>query len=373
VTFSTLALVVAVSLAGPVAAGIPRLRLPAVVGEIAAGVVVGPTVLGRIDPSEPTLAFLAQVGFALLMLIVGTHLPLRDPALRPVLRQATLAVAATVALALAGGAVLAAAVGPSRPLTFAILLATSSAAVALPTLQDLGARTAGALVAMAWVAIADVVTVLCIPLVLPAGSTWRALSGAVLVTALAVAGGLLARQAWRLVRDLRLGSRRHHWALDLRMSLLALAGLAAVADRFGTSVLVAGFAAGATLALLGEPHRLAQQLLGVGEGFFVPLFFVVLGARIDLTALAAEPRVVVLLVALAAGTLVVHVVAARLVRLPAVVGVVAAAQLGVPAAVVSVGLERGVLTPAQGAGVLGAALVTLLVSAAGARRLAARS
>ena len=75
------------------------------------------------------------------------------------------------------------------------------------------------------------------------------------------------------------------WAFDLRLSLLVLFTLAWIAERFDTSALLAGFAAGVMVSFLGEPRRVADQLIGLGEGFFVPLFFVVLGARIDLRAL----------------------------------------------------------------------------------------
>ena len=48
-------------------------------GEILAGVLVGPAVMGVVDPKQPTIAFLSEVGFAMLMLSVGMHLPLREP------------------------------------------------------------------------------------------------------------------------------------------------------------------------------------------------------------------------------------------------------------------------------------------------------
>ena len=68
--------------AGPLLAALPRLGLPLVVGEIAAGVLLGRTGLGWIDAGEPTTAFLSEVGFAMLMFVVGTRLPLRAPGLR---------------------------------------------------------------------------------------------------------------------------------------------------------------------------------------------------------------------------------------------------------------------------------------------------
>ena len=87
------------------------------------------------------------------------------------------------------------------------------------------------------------------------------------------------------------------------MSLVGLFVLAWLASRFGTGTLVAGFSAGAVLALVGEPRRLAQQLLGLADGFFVPLFFVTLGAELDARSLVSSPRNLVLAGALAGAAL----------------------------------------------------------------------
>jgi predicted Kef-type K+ transport protein len=86
VTFGLLALITTAGLAGPLLAALPRLGLPLVVGEIAAGVLLGRTGLGWIDAGEPTTAFLSEVGFAMLMFVVGTRLPLRAPGLRDSVR-----------------------------------------------------------------------------------------------------------------------------------------------------------------------------------------------------------------------------------------------------------------------------------------------
>ncbi len=114
--------------------------------------------------------------------------------------------------------------------------------------------------------------------------------------------------------------------------------LAWIAERFDTSALLAGFAAGIMVSFLGEPRRVADQLIGLGEGFFVPLFFVVLGARIDLRALVHSRDDLVLFAALALGTTLVPLLVAAIVRLPVTSGLLAAAEMGVPSAVASLGL-----------------------------------
>jgi Kef-type K+ transport system membrane component KefB len=168
-----------------------------------------------------------------------------------------------------------------------------------------------------------------------------------------------------VVERVRAASVERGWAVDLRIALLVLFTLAWVATRFGTSILLAGFAAGVVVTLLDEPRRVAQQLIGIGEGFFVPLFFTALGARLDLGAFIHEPRTVVLAVGLLVGTTIVHVAVAALWRLPLATGLLATAQLGVPAALASVGLTVHALDVGQASAVMAAAVGSLIVCAIG--------
>ena len=104
-----------------------------------------------------------------------------------------------------------------------------------------------------------------------------------------LSGRAAARRPRRLHRVRRL-SKRRRWALDLRLSLLVLFALAWIAQKGGTSILIAGFAAGLMVALFGGPKRLSTQVRGIAAGFFVPLYFVILGAQLDLAGLGAQPH-----------------------------------------------------------------------------------
>ncbi len=370
-TFGTLALLVAAGLIGPFVASIHRLAPPAVVGEIVAGLVIGRSGFGWLHTDDEALRLLSQVGFAMLMFIVGTHLPLRDPTLRPAIGRALAASAVTAALAIGAGFALAPHLAVHRPLVLAVLIAATSAAVALPVLRSVGPAFANTVVVIGWVTILDIVAVLAIPLVTPSGRLVRILLGGTLVAAMATTMFLVGRRVLddRAVTVVRKASVSHGWALDLRISLLMLFVMAWIATRFGTSILIAGFAAGAVVALLGEPRRVAQQLVGIGEGFLVPIFFVDLGAQLDLHALIREPRAIILGVVLLAANIVVHVATARVFRLPIGAGLLAAAQLGVPSAVVAIGLQTALLTAAQGAAIMGSVLGSIAACTVGAALL----
>lgn len=126
------------------------------------------------------------------------------------------------------------------------------------------------------------------------------------------------------------------------------------------------------VALLGEPRRVATQLVGIGEGFAIPVFFVHLGTQLDFGALLGSTNGLVLAAALASAAIAVHAVAALIWRQPIAAGLLASAQLGVPSAVVSIGLATNQLTSAQGAAVMAALLAMLVVCAVGAARLGHR-
>jgi Kef-type K+ transport system membrane component KefB len=370
-SYGILALIVAVGLLGPLLELLPlRWAPPVVIGEIAAGVAIGRTGTRTIVATQPTLAFLADIGFALLMFIVATELPLRDERIRRDAGRAVSATVVTIGLAIALAPLLAAATGLHRPAVLAVLLASSSAAIVLPIIGT-RARDDALLATIGWVSLADVVTVMAVPFVLSTGGFGRALWGAVLVIAGATAVGIVSARLVGLqpVEELRHASHHLAWALDLRLSLLVLFTLAWIAERFGTSVLLAGFAAGVMVSLLGEPRRVADQLIGLGEGFFVPLFFVVLGARLDLRALVHSRDDLLLFALLSVAMALVPIASGAIVRLPLSSGLLATAEMGVPSAVAAIGLATNALRPGQAAAIVGAAAVSLAVAGVGAARL----
>ncbi len=370
--FGTLVVIVLAGLGGPLLGMVQRRFVPVVVGETLAGILLGPAVADGFDPTDPTISFLAQVGFAMLMLTVGMHLPLREKRLAASVRDGALLAALVCVLALPAGLLAAAIAGGGHAAVYAVVLASGSAAVLLPAFEELDLRGADALTVMAQVAIADVITIVSVPIVLQPHRVGHAALGALLV-ALAVVGLLLAARVVSLggwVHRVRHLSKRRNWALDLRLSLLALFALAWVAQKGGTSVLIAGFGAGLMVAMIGGPKRLSTQMRGVADGFFIPFYFVVLGAQLDLEALVNEPAMLALAAALAGLNVAIHVLAALVLRKPLIGAIAATAQLGVPAAVASLGLSEHVLSPVTATAIVVAALASLAVCTLGVELLA---
>jgi Kef-type K+ transport system membrane component KefB len=373
-SFGTLLVIVLAGLAGPLLGVSERRFVPVVVGEILAGVLIGRTGLGAIDPTNTTIALLGQVGFAMLMLTVGMHLPLRDRRVAASLRGGVLLAVIVGVLAVPAGFAAAAIAGSSHAAVYGVLLASGSAAVLLPALQESSAAGVDVFAVMVQVTVADVLTILSVPIVLQPGRAAHAVLGGVLVAAAAAAllGAAHTLRGRHWVHQMRKLSRRRHWALDLRLSLAVLFGLAWIAQRSGTSVLVAGFGTGLMVALIGGPERLSTQMRGIADGFFIPLYFVVLGAQLDLRGLIESPSMVALAGALAALNLAIRLVATTLTGRPPSAALAASAQLGVPAAIASLGLADGVLSIRIATAIVAAAVISLGVCTVGVGRLVKR-
>jgi Kef-type K+ transport system membrane component KefB len=374
VSFGTLVVIVLAGLGGPLLGLGGRRFVPIVVGEIIGGVVVGRTGLGTVDPANATASFLGEVGFAMLMLTVGMHLPLRDRRLSVSLRSGAVLAVIVGVLAAPAGFAAAAVAGTSHAAIYAVVLASGSAAVLLPAFEEADAGGRDALAVMAQVTIADVVTILSVPIVLaPARVAHALLGGALVAASVAVLLGsarLVANHAWvHRVREL---SKQRRWALDLRLALLVLFFLAWIALKSGTSVLIAGFGAGLMVAVIGGPKRLSTQMRGIADGFFIPLYFVILGAQLDLRGLIDHPSMLALAGVLASLNVLIHLAAAAVTRRPPNAGLAACAQLGVPAAVASLGLAQGVISGTVATAIVASALVSLGVCTVGVESLVGR-
>ena len=366
--FHTLALLTAVGFAGPLLASLPRLRIPVIIGELIAGLVVGKAGFGVVDVANPTFQLFANIGFALVMFVVGTHVPVRGHEMRSAVPLALARVVLGGAVAVALGVGLAAEFGTGHAALYAVLMASSSAALALPVIDSLRLQGPHVLSVTAQIAIDDAACIVLLPLVIDVRRAPTAALGA-----LAVAGGAVMlfvllravdRRGWR--QRVHVYSEKHRFALELRTSLIVLFALAALAVSTHVSIMLAGFAVGLVIAVVGEPRRLARQLFGITEGFFSPLFFVWLGASLQVRELGSHPKLILLGVGLGLGAVLAHC-AGRLLGQPLTLAVLSAAQLGVPVAAAAIGTEEHLLAAGESAALMFGALLTIAcASVAGA-------
>ena len=358
--FDTLALLAIIGMAGPLLASLPRFQVPVIIGELVAGLVVGRTGFGIVDHTDATFTLLANIGFALVMFVVGTHVPVRDKTLRAAIPKALLRAVTVGAVAAVLGVVLARVFGSSHAALYAVLMVSSSAALALPVIDSLRLSGPPVLSVTTQIAIADATSIVLLPLVINPIQAPRAALGALAVAAGAVVLYFVLRtrnrRGWR--RRIHRYSHKRRLALELRLSLISLFTLCALAVTTRVSIMLAGFALGLVISAVGEPRRLARQLFGITEGFFGPLFFVWLGASLQVRELGEHPWLILLGVGLGVGAIVAHCVG-RLFGQPLTLAVLSAAQLGVPVAAATLGTEQHLLAAGEPSALMLGALITV--------------
>src|SRR5262245_50831938 len=317
-----LLIVVGVAFAAPFLLGLaPGLRIPAVVLEIGAGIVVGPSVLDWVQV-DPTIEVMATLGLAFLLFLGGLEVDFRR--LRgPVLRLTAGGYAVSFAIALGVSLALGASGLVQTPLLIAIALGSTSLGVLIPVLKDSG-RIESALgqLVIAGGSIADFAAIILLSLFFAGeggpGAT-LVLIGALF--ALAVTVFLVVRGAQRSLRIRADLMRLQDTTAQIRVrgAIVLLVGFAAAAQELGLEVILGTFAAGAILSL-ADPDRamthpdFRAKLEAIGFGVFIPVFFVTSGVRFDLAALTGSASALVMVPLFLAALLVVRGIPALMYR-----------------------------------------------------------
>lgn len=361
-SFALLALLCAVAMLGPIVSLNRMVHIPVVIGELAVGIVLGRTGFGVVNANDPTLSFMAEVGFALVMFVAGSHVPIREKAMVTGLRNGVLRALGVAALAVPIGLGVAAVFGIAHAPLYTVLIASSSASIVMPALGGAPVTSRPGLEMLAQIAVADAACIVALPLVLDPANAGTAALGAlgVLVVAAGFFGFLWWAERSGRRKQLHEVSEKRGLAMELRVTLTMLFVLATIAVTMHVSVMLAGFAMGLAMAAAGEPRRVANQTFALTEGFFAPIFFVWLGSSLDLRALVAYPQAIALGVALGVAPLLAHGLLA-LTRQPLPIAVSTAAQLGVPVGAAALGKTMGVLVDGEATAMLLGALITIAV------------
>jgi len=275
-----------------------RLTLPAVVGEIAAGCLVGPSVLGWVKLNEP-LEVLAEIGAVLLLFSVGLETRIGD--LKKVGRVATLVGIAGVVLPFilgVGWAVLSGYPTPKAMFVAAAFVATS-AGITARVLSDLGVlgRVESRVILGAAV-IDDILAMLLLGVVTALQGDQGINVGALLLVLVQAIGfvALIGLVGTRIMR--RTSSMLEAPINPLSPLTLCLAGclgLAVISSYLGLAAIIGAFLAGMVAAESKQRHELERQVQTL-MAFLVPFFFVVTGTKVELAQLASLPVLGTLLV-----------------------------------------------------------------------------
>jgi Kef-type K+ transport system membrane component KefB len=362
-TFATLALIVVIGVLGPLLALPKQWHLPVVIGELVAGIAFGATGFDRLHASNPTFTLLADIGFGLVMFVAGSHVPVRDASMKTALRTGLLRAIGIGIVSVPLALLVSHAFGTGHTALYAVLMSSSSAALILPIVDSLGLGGPDVIEMLPQIAVADAACIVALPLAIDPAHAPRAALGALAVIACAIVVFFVLREGERngVRKRVHKISEDRSFALELRVSLAILFALAALATRTHVSIMLAGFTFGIAVAGIGEPRRLARQLFAITEGFFGPLFFVWLGASLNLRDLGSHPSYILLGVVLGAGAALAHA-SMRLTRQPIAVGALASAQLGVPVAAATLGSQLHLLKPGEPAALILGALITIAIA-----------
>ncbi|MEP6892873.1 MAG: cation:proton antiporter [Gaiellaceae bacterium] len=299
VHFGGLLIVVAAAFAAPLLLGlVPSFRLPAVILEIVAGIVLGPSVLGWVVPDQ-SINVLATIGLAFLLFLAGLEIDLRSLRGRPV-ALAGGGFVVSFAIALVAGFALHSVGLAQKPLFIAIVLTATSLGIIVPILKDAGeiASPFGQLLLTAG-SIADFGAIILLSLFFSRESTGVGaklviLGGfAFLAVAIAVAVATAGRSSRLSMALLRLQDTTAQ--IRVRGAFVLLIGFAALAQRLGLETILGAFIAGAVLTLLDKDREMTHpdfrhKLEAAGFGIFIPIFFVTSGIRFDGHALFATGK-----------------------------------------------------------------------------------
>ena len=374
-SFENLVIVVAVAFFAPLVLGLfPRVRLPSVVLEIVAGIVIGPSVLGLVEV-DASVEVIALIGLAFVLFLAGLEIEFEK--LRgQVLRLTGLGFALSFGIALlvslglkAGGLV-------DTPLLVAIILCATSLGVLVPVLKDAGeiSSTFGQLI-IAAASIADFGAIILLSIFFSGeGGTGSTLVLLGSVFALAGVVFVVTRGAERSmrIRDDLVRLQDTTAQIRVRGAFLLFVGFAAIAEQLGLEVILGAFIAGAIVSLVDRDEVMThpdfrRKLEAVGFGVFIPAFFVTSGVRFDLGALTSSASnllmVPIFLAALLAARGLPALVYRRLIdrRHTAIAALMQATSLPFIVAATAIGMDLGLIDAAGSAALIGAGLLSVLL------------
>jgi Kef-type K+ transport system membrane component KefB len=346
-----------------------RVGIPTVVGEIVAGILIGPSILQLVDPGD-VLGVLAELGVILLLLEVGMHMDLRE--LRSVGPAALRVAVIGVVLPFAGAMMLGPLFGltSDQALFVAAALTATSVGITARVFGELKALATGEARTVLGAAVADdviglIILTVVVRIVTGEGAVTIASIGGVIGLALAflvvctAAGVLLAPKVFALIdRHARSSATLFALALAFTLGIAQLATLAKLAPIIGA------FVAGMSLGRSSSAARIQRELTPVGH-LFIPVFFLQIGINVDVTAFV-DLSVIGLALAITAVAIVGKVAAGwgagslRADRLTIGLGMIPRGEVGLIFA--SIGLANAVFTQDLYASVLLMVLITTLIT-----------
>lgn len=344
--------------------------VPVVVLELLLGILIGPDILG-LAQSDQFVMFFSNLGLGMLFFFAGYEIDFDRIKGRP-LQLAGLGWGISLILAYGIGGVLASAGIILSLLYTGSAMATTAIGTLIPILSDAGEmRTKFGTYLLGAGAIGEFGPILLVTLILSTGHPIHEAVVLLVFIALAVFTGILAvRSAWRgwplVERTFETSSQ-----LAVRLAVVLVFSLVALAAQLGLDLLLGGFVAGmiTRVALRGrELTVFDSKLTAVGYGLLIPFFFVTSGMAFDLDALTSSTTALLKVPMFVALFLIVRGVLALLLyrshlalRDRFVLAVYCATELPLVVAITTLAIDAGQMKTSTAAGLVGAAIISTLI------------
>ncbi len=260
-----------------------RLGMPALIGELAAGVMLGDYVLGIISTSDHVLMSFAELGVIFLLFHVGLEIRVKDlfAVGRTAVRVGILGVIVPLVMGLGGMLLLGYRMVESLFIATAIL--ATSVGISVKVLQDLGLiKHRVACIVLGAAVLDDILALIVLAVVKGlAKGKFQALEFTLLIAESLAFVGFLTMWGPRLAK------RTRKWVERLNIpegpfvvSVILCLGLAELADIIGLAAIIGSFMAGIVIDELAGVYDLENKVKYVNE-FLLPFFFVMMGAHLD--------------------------------------------------------------------------------------------
>lgn len=349
----------------------PALRVPVVVFELVLGILVGPAVLGWVQPHE-ILEKLSDFGLAMLFFVAGSEIDFRAVSGKPLVR-ASLGWVLSVALGIGVGFFFAPGEGM---VVIGIALSSTALGTLMPILRDageLGSPFGKVITAVG--AVGEFLPLIAISVFLSTRTTPVAASVLLGFVALAAVVIVLARQMphGRLHAVVRatLHTSDQFGVRFVLMLIAVLVGLSVVLDL---DMLLGAFVAGAVWRIImarapkDDAAEVESKIEAIAFGFLVPIFFVYTGVTLDVAALVASPAALGLVPLFLLAMLVIRGSAAQLsapatmsARDRAALALLSATGLPIIVAVTTIGVHQKMLDSGVAAALVGAGMLSVLI------------
>jgi Na+:H+ antiporter len=279
-----------------------KLGQPTIVGELIAGVLLGKSVLGVLDPTDPSILLFAEIGVLILLFEIGLHTSLKS--LMKVGGEAMTVALVGVALPFGLGYGIATALGLAAipSVVCGAALTATSIGISARTLADLSQlETPEGQIVLGAAVLDDIVGLVILSVVSGlVGGVALTLGGITLTTAMAVGfvvaavvlGSVLVPPVFRAIAGAEASV-----VLGLAGIVFALI-MALLASKAGSASIIGAFAAGLILHPVPQRTSIEKSATQIGH-MFVPVFFASVGAAVDVNTLA-DTRVLMIGAALIA-------------------------------------------------------------------------